>query len=359
MFRNVKQTLLRPLRRLRAFKISDAWNIRTEAREARDAASGARSSAEEARSAASETRSRLDTLNDWVTDEIRKARVYGGLGHLLERYPALQDHIDMSEFRVFSQNGEDGILQFLLHRLGITTGSFLEIGAERQEANCLLLALHQGWAGMFVDGDPDVAENLSELLGRTADVRVVNEMVDPTTIDAAMEQWGVPAEIDVLSIDVDGSDYYVWEGMHGVRGRIVVIEYNAALDPERALVQPPGAPAWDGTVNFGCSVGALRRLAAEKGYALVYLESSGTNAFFVPLEHLSELGSLPAVRYRSPNYHLRPDGRHTGAVDETRFVDVESIDRQEPIGLEPDHGTAGMNGAGDGGVGALKKPDRV
>jgi hypothetical protein len=324
MFAKVKPTLLRPLRRLRAFMFSDAWSIGTEARdlarEARDVAS----------EAASETRSRLDASTDWVSDEIRKARVYGGLGHLLDRYPGLRDHIGMSESRVLSQNGEDGILRFLLDRLGVAAGSFVEIGAERHEANCLLLALYQGWTGVFVDGDPDVAANLAELLRHTADVRVVNEMVDPATVDAAMDRWGVPAEIDVLSIDVDGSDYYVWEALRSVRARIVVIEYNAALDPDRALVQPPGAPAWDGTVNFGCSVGALRRLAEEKGYGLVYLESSGTNAFFVALEHLTELGPLPAARNRSPNYHLRPNGRHPGTVDETRFVDI---------------GQAGPNGA--------------
>lgn len=307
--------------------LSAAASTRTEARdlarEARDVASSARSSAEDARAAASETRSRLDAATDWVSDEIRKAKVYGGLGHLLDRYPALQAHIGMNESRVFSQNGEDGILRFLLHRLGVVTGSFVEIGAERHEANCLLLALHQGWAGVFVDGDPQVAANLTELLRHTADVRVVNEMVDPATIDAAMERWGVPAEIDVLSIDVDGADYYVWEALRRVRARIVVVEYNAALDPDRALVQPPSAPAWDGTVNFGCSVGALRRLADRKDYALVYLESSGTNAFFVAREHLAELGPLSVVQNRSPNYHLRADGRHPGSVDETRFVDIE------------------------------------
>jgi hypothetical protein len=321
MLANVKATLLRPLRRLRAFMLSDAWSIGTEAR---DLAREARDVASDVRTAASETRSRLDATMDWVTDEIRKARVYGGLEHMLDRYPSLQEHIGMSESRVFSQNGEDGVLRFLLERLGVATRSFVEIGAERQEANCLLLALHQGWAGVFVDGDPDVAANLTGLLRHTADVRVVNEMVDPATVDAATERWGVPADIDVLSIDVDGADYYVWEALHRVRARIVVIEYNAALDPDRALVQLPSTRAWDGTVNFGCSVGALRRLAEEKRYALVYLESSGTNAFLVTLEHLAELGPLPAVRNRSPNYHLRPDGRHPGTVDETRFVEIET-----------------------------------
>jgi hypothetical protein len=298
--------------------LSDTWRMETEtrdlAREARDLA----------RAAASETGARLDASTDRVSDESRKARVYGGLGHLVDRYPALGEQIGMSEYRVLSQNGEDGVLNFLLHRLGVTTGSFIEIGAWRDEANCLLLALHQGWSGVFVDGAPDVAAGLSELLRHTAGVRVVNEMVDAATIDAATDRWSVPAEIDILSIDVDGADYYVWEAVRRIRARIVVIEYNAVLDPERALVQPPGAPAWDGTVNFGCSVGALRALAEEKGYALVYLESSGTNAFFVANEHLAELGPLPAVRYRAPNYGLRPNGRHPGTVDESRFVEIQA-----------------------------------
>src|SRR5687768_8089767 len=106
MFANVKPTLLRPIRRLKASLLSDVSSLGTEARDlAREARDVARSSAEEARTAASETRSRLDASIDWVTDEIRKARVYGGLEHLLERYPALQEHIAMSERRVYSQNG--------------------------------------------------------------------------------------------------------------------------------------------------------------------------------------------------------------------------------------------------------------
>lgn len=340
MLANVMPALLRPFRRLRAFMLSDVRGIGTEAREmareARDIAIAGRRAADEARDNTLAMRRQHEATTAWVDDEIRKARVYGGLGHLLDRYPDLQGHIGMRESRVFSQNGEDGVLCFLLRRLGVASGYFVEIGAERHEANCLLLAIHQSWDGVFADGDPRVSNELAELFRHVPSIQVVNEMVDPATIDEAMSRWAVPGEIDVLSIDVDGSDYYVWRSLRTVRPKIVVIEYNAALDPDRSLVQRPDAPAWDGTVNFGCSVGALRRLGDEKGYDLVYLESSGTNAFFVAMEHRHALGDLPPVQPRAPNYHLRPTGRHPGTVDEARFVEIGRADppRATPPGAE-------------------------
>ena len=326
MFAKVKATLLRPFRRVRTFFLSETWDVGAEARdlarEARDVASAARDEVSATRDAVAERARVSDGRADWIADEIRKAKVYGGLVSMRDRFPSLRQQLGMSEARVFSQNGEDGVLQFLLERLGIETGTFLEIGAERHEANCLLLALHEGWSGVFVDGDASVAASLADLLRSTPEVRVVNEMVDPATVEKALERWGVPKELEVLSIDIDGADYYVWQAIGDVRAQVVVIEYNAALDPDRPLVQRPDSAAWDGTVNYGCSVGALRLLAEEKGYALVYLESSGTNAFLVATEHLATLGPLPPVRLRAPNYHLRPNAGHPGELDEARFVEI-------------------------------------
>jgi hypothetical protein len=324
MFAKVRATLLRPFRRLRTFLLSETWSVGAEAR---DLAREARDEASAARDAVAERARESDGRAEWIADEIRKARVYGGLASMLDRVPSLRQQIGMSEVRVFSQNGEDGVLRFLLERLGIGTGTFLEIGAERHEANCLLLALHDGWSGVFVDGDASVAASLTDLLRHTPEVRVVHEMVDPATVEEAVERWGVPRELEVLSIDVDGADYYVWQAIGNVRAQVVVIEYNAALDPDRPLVQRPDIAAWDGTVNHGCSVGALRLLAEEKGYAVVYLESSGTNAFLVANEHLAELGPLPPVRLRAPNYHLRPNAGHPGDLDEARFVEIGEQDR--------------------------------
>jgi hypothetical protein len=87
----------------------------------------------------------------------------------------------------------------------------------------------------------------------------------------------------VLSIDVDGNDYWIWEAIESYRPRIVVIEYNAQLDPARRLVQrlDPSPGAYDGSDDFGASLGALRELGERKGYRLAHTELTGTNAFFV------------------------------------------------------------------------------
>src|SRR4051794_4517235 len=131
-------------------------------------------------------------------------------------------------------------------------------------------------------------------------------MVTPANVEALFAAHDVPVESDVLSIDVDGTDYWIWEAVTSYRPRIVVIEYNGALDPSRRLVQPRDHPGWDGTTDYyGASLGALEALAAEKGYRLVHCELTGNNAFFV---HDDVPGDYPAaadVPRRTANHWLR------------------------------------------------------
>jgi len=89
----------------------------------------------------------------------------------------------------------------------------------------------------------------------------------------------MPRFVDVLSIDIDGADYEVWRALAVVRARLVVLEYNSAIDPRLAIVPRDPSAAWDGTQNFGSSLGAMVEVANEKNYDLIYLESCGVNAF--------------------------------------------------------------------------------
>ena len=112
----------------------------------------------------------------------------------------------------------------------------------------------------------------------------------------------------MLSIDVDGQDYWIWAALESYRPRVMVIEYNAALPPGRQLVQPRGhREAWDGTDYFGASLDALCSLADRKGYALVHTDLAAVNAFFVR----SDLAAAPCrrpdevARRHQPNYFMR------------------------------------------------------
>jgi hypothetical protein len=178
------------------------------------------------------------------------------------------------ERRFFSQNGEDGILQALFAVLGTTNRYFVEFGAGKgSECNTASLARRHGWRGLLMDAQAGAAD---------APVPVQQEYVTAENIGALLDKYGVPASFDLLSIDIDGNDYWVWRAITRQRARVVVIEYNASRPPteSRVIAYDPDF-RWSGTDYFGASLPALAQLGRTKRYTLVGCDSSGTNAFFV------------------------------------------------------------------------------
>jgi FkbM family methyltransferase len=230
------------------------------------------------------------------------------------------------EFSRSSQNGEDGVIAAILDRIGAPGRWFVEFGAEEgREGNCVALA-NDGWSGLFMEADPAKFAALQAGWSGAERVRTRQAEVTPDTIEGLLAAAGVPAEPDVLSIDIDSSDYYVWEAITAHRPRLVVIEYNASLPLDRALVQPlDPAARWDGTDHFGASLGAYERLAEAKGYALVHTDSAGVNAFFVRRDLLDGSG-LPtgaAVRRHPANYFGSGRG-HPRDPEDRPWVDLDA-----------------------------------
>jgi hypothetical protein len=210
------------------------------------------------------------------------------------------------ELRVFSQNGEDGVIAEILRRAGTETRWFVEFGASTGvENNCALLADVFGWSGLFMEGGDYEVARLARKYATNGRVVTRQALVSPDNVEQLFRDAGVPEEFDVLSIDIDGNDYYVWEAITAFRPRVVVIEYNSSLDPERSLVQPPDAGPWDHTTYYGASLGALRTLGTSKGYGLVYTDLTGTNAFFIRDDLPGDWPVDVDVPERSPNHSLQ------------------------------------------------------
>jgi hypothetical protein len=151
----------------------------------------------------------------------------------------------------------------------------------------------------------------------------------------------VPVELDVLSIDVDGNDYWIWRALMAYSPRIVVIEYNAHWPADVRWVQPYDPErTWQGTDNFGASLGALRSLGTEKGYRLVHTELTGTNAFFVRSDLAAVMPAPEVVPVRAPNYFLSGGGHPAHAVPAPAVVDLDAPTRsarpEDSHGLEDD-----------------------
>jgi len=203
--------------------------------------------------------------------------------------------LQAAERRVYSQNGEDGVIESLFAVLGTTNKFFVEFGCgDGLECNGAHL-LERGWTGLQMDAQ-------ARAIHPRCTIR--QEFVTAENVNQLFAKHDVPAEFDLLSIDMDGNDFWVWRQITS-RPRVVVIEYNASLPPhERGTIPYDPTFSWNGTSYFGASMLALQELGQQKGYTLVYCERAGVNAFFVANEVLPEGYKPPRIEeiYRLPNY---------------------------------------------------------
>jgi hypothetical protein len=216
---------------------------------------------------------------------------YLGIALLARRYG--YTGLAAAELKVFSQNGEDGILATIFSRIGTTNRFFVEFGAsDGVECNTRFLMEVLGWSGLYIEPGAAAYKRLEARLAHRDDVRTVHSLVTPDNVCRLFTANGVPAEPDLVSIDIDGQDYWVWEALDAFRPRVVVIEHNATLVGAR-LVEPKSSGT---TVDIdvdalpyqglaGASMEAMRALGERKGYRLVYGELAGANLFFVRDEY--------------------------------------------------------------------------
>jgi hypothetical protein len=210
-----------------------------------------------------------------------------------------------AEYQISSQNGEDGILAFLFSKIGPGDRRFVEFGiGDVARCNSTQLALGFGWSGLLVDGERRFVEAALRFYAAhpeaAARVRIAEAWITPDNVDAVFRSNGMQGDVDLVSIDIDGNDYWVWQALSAARPRVVAIEYNASLGAEESLVTRYD-PHFDRFAlhprgwYHGASLAAFERLARARGYRLVGCDSSGFNAFFVRDDAAEgKLAALPA-----------------------------------------------------------------
>ena len=212
-------------------------------------------------------------------------------GHLPEPQAMLA-----RRFRGLSQHEEDGITIALFDRIGVDTRRFVEIGAGVNGGNSGFLAKECGWTGLMLEIEPERAARLRSRFSPA--VRVVDVQVTRENVNEIVSANGLAGDIDLLSIDIDSIDYWVWEELSVCRPRVVIVEYNPLFGTERAVTIP-----YDPHFNrrefdvpraayYGASLQALAKLGARKGYRLALLEPRGVNAFFVREDLAHDLPTL-------------------------------------------------------------------
>jgi hypothetical protein len=241
-----------------------------------------------------------------------------------------------AEFRVTSQWGEDGIIEWLCQVLPDIPRSFVEFGVENySEANTRFLLENRGWRGLILDGDMAAMHALREdALYWRHDLTAVSAFVTRDNIRDLIVEHGFHRELGILSIDIDGNDYWILETLSDLRPAIVICEINGVLGDIHAITIPYRADfrrleAHFSGQYFGCSIRAAERLATRLGFIFVGTNSNGVNAFFVR----SDLA--PAVLERVEDVRIWPP-RHRDSRDyEGRLSFVRGVARGELIANLP------------------------
>lgn len=214
-----------------------------------------------------------------------------------------------------SQNGEDGIIAEIFRRVGATNKFSAEIGVEDgRECNTAELLRHAGWSGLMIEGDPVKYAGLQRRFRRFRRVTTINAFVTAENVVDIFQKAVVPSQLDLLSVDVDGNDWWILQQLlSAYQPRVVIAEINPFYPPPARWVMPYDPNhRWDDTTYFGASLSAMTDLLDRFGYALVAVECNVVNAFFVRREELEKLG-FPEAEPEEV-YHFTPSfpGRRFG-----------------------------------------------
>ena len=198
---------------------------------------------------------------------------------------------------VFTYHGEDGIIQFILKHLQNVPPVFVDIGSgDCIKSNCAVPAVHQNWKGIFIDTDKTqlgIGKAFYKKLGKK-NLNFENAYVTPDNINQLITAHGFAGAVGLLSIDIDGNDYWIWKAIEVIQPLIVVVEAKVEFG-RKDLIVPYSKNNHHSSHHMynGASVEAFRKLGQQKGYTLIGANLQGYNLFFIPA-HLVQPPFYPA-----------------------------------------------------------------
>jgi hypothetical protein len=239
----------------------------------------------------------------------RNALLTGAILSRDVRRAGIVNNIADVEFSVFSQGGEDGIIQYLLGQVPVDNCCFVEFGVEHyRQANTRFLLMQNNWRGLVLDGDKKNIRRIRQsMLYVHYGLQAVQAFIDRENINNLIRESGIAGDIGLLSVDIDGNDYWVWQAIEVISPRIVVVEYNATFGCRHSITVPYDSDfvrqrAHYSYLYFGASLPALVALGKAKGYSFVGCSSNGVNAFFVRNDVVGSLRVMTAEEGFKPNY---------------------------------------------------------
>ncbi len=214
------------------------------------------------------------------------------------------------EFRVYSQGGEDGIIDWLIENIPIKNTTFVEFGVENYtESNTRFLLQNRNWRGLIMDGNPEHMKSVAgEDIYWRHDLTAVPAFITRENINELLTNAGIRGDIGLLSVDIDGNDYWALDAITAISPRIIVCEYNAIFGDLRAVTIPyqpdfQRLSAHCSGQYYGASIKAFQLLMTQKGYEFVGTSTSGINAFFVRNDCFTALDGKIIAREALPSRH--------------------------------------------------------
>lgn len=231
--------------------------------------------------------------------------------------------IENSEFKIYSQNGEDGIIDFLLQALDLSDypKAFVEFGVENyKEANTRFLLQFRNFQGLVIDGSTENINYIkSDSIYWKYDLEAKCAFITKDNINDLIYSWLESRNLSnilLLSIDIDGNDFYIFDSITCVNPAIVIIEYNPIFGYKESVSVPyrddfNRFKAHYSGLYFGASIKALVFLGKKKGYNFIGADSSGTNLFFVKdCFNVDFIKTYPLSEYCNRHHVRQSRSRH-------------------------------------------------
>lgn len=242
------------------------------------------------------------------------------------------------EFRVFSQWGDDGIIQWLISRIPNLPSRFIEFGVEDySESNTRFLLVNNNWCGLVMDGS---SEKINRLKKRKwfwrYDLTAIPVFLTKDNVDEVIADWINDREVGLLHIDVDGNDFWLWDAIQCVTPTIVVVEYNSLFGAERYITVPYAANFMRHRAHYsgqyaGASLAALTWLAEIKGYSLIGTNSAGNNAYYVRTSCLTEDIHAKTVKEAYVESRFSDSRDRKGKMTHLPFEERQALIRGMPV----------------------------
>ena len=203
------------------------------------------------------------------------------------------------EFQVYSQWGEDGIIDWLVSKFPKIPKNFLEIGTQDyKESNTRFLLINRNWDGFLIEADKTAVKDIkSQRVFWKHRLKVKNEFITKNNINEIIKKFNVPKKLGLLSLDIDGVDYWVLNELSVLDPSIIICEYNSLFGKKKSVTVPyknnySRSEEHYSNLYYGASIKAFINLMKTKNYFLIGTNSAGNNAFFIKRNHWNKANKL-------------------------------------------------------------------